>query len=33
MPVDVFFEVVPIWDVAVSYDFDLEGGMSVRFYF
>jgi len=33
MPVDVFLEVVPIWDVALSYDFDLEGGIGVRFYF
>ena len=33
VPVDVFVEVVPIWDVAVSYDFDLEGGIGVRFYF
>jgi hypothetical protein len=33
MPVDVFFEVVPLWDMAVSYDFDLEGGIGVRFYF
>ena len=32
MPVDAFFEVVPIWDVAVSSDFDLEGGIGVRFY-
>ena len=32
-PVDLFLEVVPIWDVAVSYDFDLEGGIGVRFYF
>ena len=33
LPVDVFLEVVPIWDVALSYDFDLEGGLGVRFYF
>jgi hypothetical protein len=33
VPVDVFVEVVPIWDVALSYDFDLEGGIGVRFYF
>ena len=33
MPVDAFFEVVPIWDVALSYDFDLEGGVGFRFYF
>ena len=32
-PVDLFIEVVPIWDVALSYDFDLEGGLGVRFYF
>jgi len=32
-PVDVFVEVVPIWDVALSYDFDLEGGIGVRYYF
>jgi hypothetical protein len=33
LPVDVFVEVVPIWDVAFSYDFDLEGGFGFRFYF
>ena len=33
LPMDIFVEVVPIWDVAVSYDFDLEGGFGVRFYF
>ena len=33
VPVDVFLEVVPIWDVALSYDFDLEGGVGIRFYF
>ena len=33
MPVDLFIEVVPIWDVALSYDFDLEGGVGFRFYF
>ena len=33
VPVDVFLEVVPIWDVALSYDFDLEGGIGLRFYF
>jgi len=33
VPVDVFVEVVPIWDAALSYDFDLEGGIGVRFYF
>ena len=32
-PVDLFIEVVPIWDVALSYDFDLEGGVGLRFYF
>ncbi len=32
-PLDVFVEVVPIWDVALSYDFDLEGGVGIRFYF
>jgi hypothetical protein len=33
VPIDVFLEVVPIWDAALSYDFDLEGGLGVRFYF
>lgn len=33
VPVDLFLEVVPIWDVNFSYDFDLEGGVGVRFYF
>jgi hypothetical protein len=33
VPVDVFVEVVPIWDAALSYDFDLKGGIGVRFYF
>ena len=33
VPVDFFFEVVPIWDVDISYDFDLEGGFGVRYYF
>ncbi|MEJ2427513.1 MAG: hypothetical protein P8075_01110 [Deltaproteobacteria bacterium] len=33
VPVVVFLEVVPIWDVAVSYDFDLKGGIGVRFCF
>jgi hypothetical protein len=33
VPVDLFIEVVPIWDVALSYDFDLEGGVGIRFYF
>ena len=33
LPMDIFVEVVPIWDVALSYDFDLEGGFGVRFYF
>ena len=32
-PVDLFIEVVPIWDVALSYDFDLEGGFGLRYYF
>jgi hypothetical protein len=32
-PVDLFIEVVPIWDVALSYDFDLEGGIGLRYYF
>ncbi len=32
-PVDLFIEVVPIWDVALSSDFDLEGGVGVRFFF
>ena len=32
-PVDLFIEVVPIWDVALSYDFDLEGGVGLRYYF
>jgi hypothetical protein len=31
VPVDLFVEVVPIWDVALSYDFDLEGGVGLRF--
>ena len=33
VPVDVFLEVAPVWDVAIDYDFDLEGGVGVRFYF
>ncbi len=33
VPVDVFLEVAPVWDVAIDYDFDLEGGLGVRLYF
>jgi hypothetical protein len=32
-PVDVFLEVAPIWEVQFGGDFDLEGGLGVRFYF
>ena len=33
VPVDGFLEVTPVWDVDIDYDFDLEGGFGVRFYF
>ena len=32
-PVDVFLEVTPIWEVQFGGDFDLEGGVGVRFFF
>lgn len=33
MPIAVFGEIVPILDLAPSTDFDINGGLGVRFYF
>ena len=33
VPIDVFAEVAPILDVVKDTEFDLEGGVGVRFYF
>ncbi len=32
-PIDVFLEVTPIWEVQFGSDFDIEGGVGVRFFF
>ena len=32
-PVDIFLEITPIWEVQFGSDFDLEGGLGVRYYF
>lgn len=32
-PIDIFLEIVPILDLAPSTDFDLGGGLGVRFWF
>ncbi len=32
-PVDIFLEIVPILDLIPSTDFDLGGGLGVRFWF
>ena len=33
LPIDVFFEIVPIVDLSTDTDFDLEGAVEARYYF
>jgi hypothetical protein len=32
-PLDIFFEIVPMLDLAPDTDFDMAGGVGIRFYF
>jgi len=32
-PIDIFLEIAPIFNIAPETDFDIDGGLGVRFYF